>query len=668
MFDCGRLYGVRATAFCLCAGLAASGLNAKDYRTEDLVSLSLEELLDIDVSLGVRRGESHRESSAAVYVLSRDSIARSGATSIPELLRLVPGVEVTRFGSAKWGVGIRGFNGGIFTNRLLILVDGRSMFSPAKVGMFWDTLDTLINDIERIEVVRGPGASLWGSNAFNGVINIVTRHSAETQGGMLEVGAGNEEKWFTGYRVGVQLGEQKYLRAHIKAFERDDAIRPDGRENRDGWNSVQAGLRYDQGSPELGAFSLQVNAYEGAEGEELELPDQNALSLESLFYTRAEFSGINLMTHWQYQQNERSHYSLKFYADHAERADLLFNLTLDSYDADFQHSYRIDDRRRFVWGLAYRYTDDKLADRYIRFTREQRHYDVASGFLQYEFTVTKNWRLIAGSKLEYNDFSGSEVQPNARAIWRYSAQGAAWLAVSKAKRTPSRIEHDLRVDFDYLAPQVQLQIQGSESFQSETLRAYELGWRRQLGRAVNLDVALFFNEYEGLRTLEPGALEANSAPPPAAKVPIITSNGANARSWGGELVVSAALSPSWRTELQYSNVQIDVEADASGDPAATNAEGDSPQHRLTFRSSWDLSEGWGVDATLRYVDDLNGQRIDEYTELDVHVSKRIGEAMTISFVGQNLLDSSHEEYVDKVVGTPRTEVERGGYLKFRLNF
>ncbi|WP_320837803.1 TonB-dependent receptor [Zhongshania sp.] len=185
---------------------------------------------------------------------------------------------------------------------------------------------------------------------------------------------------------------------------------------------------------------------------------------------------------------------------------------------------------------------------------------------------------------------------------------------------------------------------------------------------MSLDVALFFNEYEGLRTLEPGALEANSAPPPAAIIPIIASNGADARSWGGELVLSAVLSPNWRTEVQYSNVQIDVQADNSGDPTATSAEGESPQHRLTFRSSWSLSEGWGVDTTLRYVDDLDGQRIDEYTELDVHVSKRIGEAMTISFVGQNLLDSSHEEYVDKVVGTPRVEVERGGYLKFRLNF
>ncbi|WP_373081721.1 TonB-dependent receptor plug domain-containing protein [Zhongshania sp.] len=668
MPDSGLLYKVRSATFCLCLGLWGNEISAKNYHFEDFASLSLEELLDIDVSLGVRRGESLRDSSAAVYVLTRDSIERSGATSIPELLRLVPGVEVTRFGSAKWGVGIRGFNGGIFTNRLLILVDGRSLFSPAKVGMFWDTLDTLIGDIERIEVVRGPGASLWGANAFNGVINIVTRHSADTQGGTLEVGAGNEEEWFTGYRYGVKLGNDKYLRAHIKAFQRDAASRPNGLDNRDDWHSAQAGLRYDQGAAESGAFSLQLNAYEGTEGEELLLPDENSATLQNLFFTKAEFSGLNVMAHWQHQQNDRSHYSLKFYADHSERTDSLFKLTVDSYDADFQQSYRVDSRQRIVWGLGYRYTEDKLPEQYIRYTREQRHYDVASGFLQYELSPFEQWRFIAGSKLEENDFSGSEFQPTARAIWSYSELGSTWLAVSQAKRTPSRTEHDVRIDFDYVAPQVQLQIQGSESFHSETLRAYEFGWRHQFRRGLSLDLALFFNEYEGLRTLEPGAPEPNSAPPPAFVVPVVASNGAAARSWGGELVLSAALTPQWQAELQYSNVQIDIDAERSGDPNATKAEGESPQHRLTLRSNWDLAGGWAINTALRYVDEVEGQNIDEYTELDVHLNKRFAENITLSLVGQNLLDSTHEEYVDKVVGTPRVEVERGVYVKFKLDF
>ncbi len=668
MLDYGRFYRTPAAALFVCAGLCAGELSAKNYELEDFASLSLEELLDIDVSLDVRRGETLRESSAAVYILNRDAIERSAATSIPELLRLVPGVEVTRFGTGKWGVGIRGFNGGVFTNRLLILVDGRSVFSPAKIGMFWDSLDTLISNIERIEVVRGPGASLWGSNAFNGVINIVTQHSAETQGGVLEAGIGDEEKWFTSYRYGMNLGEDKHLRAHIKAFERDDASRPNGLGNRDGWSAAQAGIRYDQGSPASGALSVQLNAYEGSEGEELLLPDQSSPNLQNLFFTKIEYSGINAMLHWQHQRSERSHYSVKFYADHTERTDSLFDLTVDSYDLDFQQNYRLDDRQRIVWGLAYRYTKDQLPEQYIRFTRENRQYDVASGIFQYELKAFDTWRFIAGSKFERNDFSGNEIQPTARAIWNYSAAGATWLAVSQAKRTPSRSEHDARVGFDYAAPEVQLEIQGSESFQSETLRAYEFGWRHRFTPALSLDMALFFNEYSGLRTFEPGQPELNGSPPPTFIVPLIANNGADARSWGGELVLNAELNSYWQAELQYSNVQLHVDPRGSNDPTVRNPEGESPQHRLTLRSNWDLPANWSVSSTLRYVDDVDSQNIDEYTELDLHLSKQFSKRLSISFVGQNLLDSAHEEYVDRVVGTPRVEVARGGHIKVKLEF
>lgn len=668
MLKYGRLCSFSVTAFIAGLGLWAGELNAKTYDVEDLASLSLEELLDIDVSLGVRRGESLRESSAAVYVLNRDAIDRSAATSIPELLRLVPGVEVTRFGTGKWGVGIRGFNGGIFTNRLLILVDGRSVYSPAKIGMFWDSLDTLISNIERIEVVRGPGASLWGSNAFNGVINIVTQHSADTEGGVLEAGIGDEEKWFAEYRYGLSLGGDKHLRAHIKAFERDDASRPSGQSNRDGWNSVQAGLRFDQGSVASGALSAQLNAYEGSEGEELLLPDQNSPNFVNLLYTKIDYSGINALLQWEHQHSERSHYSVKFYADHTERTDSLFRLTVDNYDLDFQHNYRLDDRQRIVWGLAYRYTEDQLPEQYIRYTRENRQYAVASGILQYEVEAFDDWRFIAGSKFERNDFSGNEIQPTVRAIWNYSTAGSAWLAASEAKRTPTRSEHDARVGFDYAAPEVQLQIQGSESFRSETLRAYELGWRHRFHPALGLDIALFFNEYSGLRTLESGAPEPNGSPPPMFIVPLVASNGADARSWGGELVLNAELNPYWQAELQYSNVQLHVDPLASNDPSVRNAEGTSPQHRLTLRQTWDLPSNWEVTSTLRYVDDVDNQDIDEYTELDLHLSKQFGEQLTISLVGQNLLDSGHEEFVDRVVGTPRVEVSRSGYIKFKFKF
>ncbi|WP_372783474.1 TonB-dependent receptor plug domain-containing protein, partial [Litorivivens sp.] len=223
-----------------------------EHDLRKLAELSLEQLLEVNVSLSARKGETLKESPAAVYVLTNETIRRSGATTIPELLRLVPGVEVTRFGTGKWGIGIRGFNGGLFTNRMLILIDGRSVFSPAKVGMFWDTVDTLIPDIDRIEVVRGPGTAFWGGNAFNGVINIVTSHSRDTTGTLAEASAGNEEKWSTNLRYGTELADNQYGRVYLKSFERDDAIRPDGSKNFDHWTGSQAGIRWDAGTQQNG--------------------------------------------------------------------------------------------------------------------------------------------------------------------------------------------------------------------------------------------------------------------------------------------------------------------------------------------------------------------------------------------------------------------------------
>ncbi len=664
----GKQAPSRRVAMQLSALALVTSLQCAAEYAEDLTSLSLDELMEIDIGLSARLGDSVRESPAAVYILTRESISRSGANNIPELLRLVPGVEVTRFGKGKWGIGIRGFNGGIFTNRLLILVDGRSVFSPAKVGMFWDTLDTLISDIERIEVVRGPGTALWGSNAFNGVINIVTREAADTTGGIVEIGAGDEEKWFAGVRYGGEFGSDGHWRGYVKSFERDDASRPDGSENHDGWTGSQAGLRFDFGSVDRGAVSIQISAYEGEEGEELDLPDLSSPTLGGRFRTTLTYSGANLLADWRRQVSPRSHYSVRFSADHSEREDLLFDLTIDSYDLDFKHDYRPSAQHRLIWGLGYRYTTDNLQDQHIRFDPVRRHYDVGSGFFQYEHTLSDALRLVAGAKLEYNEFTGREWQPNIRAIWQLDEYSSVWAAVSRAHRTPSRTEHDAIIDFDYVNPAVQLQIRGDDGFESERLQAHELGWRRQFTSSLNVDLALFYNEYDGLRTLEPGAVEPTPNPPPMFTVPVIASNGADARSWGGELLVTNIFSPSWRGEFQYSQVQIAVNPRNSGDPNVENAEGESPLHRANLRSHWDLPGELGVSAMLRYVDRVERQNIDEYTELDLVIDKQINPHLKLSLTGRNLLDKAHEEYVDRVVGTPRAEVERGVNLRMSFEF
>ncbi len=658
--------------FVLGSFLVCSSLNASPWLSRDLTELSLDELLDINVRLTTRRGESLGKSPAAVYVLTHDAIRRSGATSVPELLRLVPGVEVTRFGTGKWGVGIRGFNGGIFTNRLLILVDGRSVFSQAKVGMFWDTLDTLIPDIARIEVVRGPGAALWGSNAFNGVINIVTSHGQDSLGGIAELAAGDEEKWFANGRYGTKLGDDGYIRGYIKSFERDEASRPDGSSNHDRWTGTQAGMRFDHGNIDSGATSIQINAYEGDEGEELDLPDFSSPTLAGRFKQKLHYSGMNAVTHWQQRLDDKSDVSVRLTMDHSKREDLLFNLNINSYDLDFQHDYSPAPKHRLVWGLSYRHTSDELKDQHIRFTPVRRSYGVASGFAQYEHDIRRNLRLIAGSKVEQNDFTGRELQPNLRALWSPASYGSFWLAASKASRTPSRTEHDSIIDFDLINPFVQLQIRGSKGFKSEELTAHEFGWRRQFGDHFNVDLALFYNEYDGLRTLELSAPEPSQPVPgkatPPFTVPLLASNEADARSWGGELMLTALWHTNWHMEFQYSQVQIHVDPGSSTDPNVENAEGESPLHRATIRSFWNLPNQVELSATVRYVDEVERQNIDEYTELDLVLSKRFNRNIRLSLVGQNLLDNAHEEYVDRVVGTPRVENERGAYLKLSVDF
>lgn len=667
-----RNSSIKAPHLLLLAMLAPGLSLAATQLPHDLTELSLEELLDIDIQVTARKGETLRESSAAVYIINRDTIRRSGATTIPEILRLAPGVEVTRFGSGKWGVGIRGFNGGTFTNRLLILVDGRSVFSPAKIGMYWDTLDTLIEDIERIEVVRGPGTALWGANAFNGVINIVSRHSQETQNSLVSVGGGDEEKWFASARIGGAIGGGT-ARAYIKAFERDDAARFDGGDNHDGWTSMRGGLRYDRGELETGTLSLILDAYRGSEGEELLLPDLSSPTLENLFASSLEYSGQSIQAKWQQQASTQSLYEVTFSADHSERKDTLFDLSVNSYELNFQHNFQHSPRQQLIWGSGARYTKDHLPTQYIQFSPERREYGVVSAFAQYEYRLpSKNLRLIAGSKIEHNDFSGLEMQPNARIAWTPNPRHNIWLAVSEANRTPSRTEHDSIIDFRYVEVDQGVillgQIQGSHGFEAEKLRSHELGWRWQKNSAISVDVALFYNEYTGLRTVEPTQPIPISETPPQLLLPLVASNTANAKSWGGELVFTAALHKMWQLEFHYSHIQIFVDPRGSGDPDAANAEGESPQHRATLQSSWTLPGNTELSATLRYVDDVDGLDIDDYRELDLMLSKQVSPQLTLSIAGQNLLDKAHQEYVDKLIGTPRSEVERSAHIKLTWEF
>lgn len=646
--------------------------------THDLTELSLEELLNIEVRLVSRKGDTLRESPAAVYVLNREAIARSGATSIPELLRLVPGVNVTRFAANKWSVNIRGFSDGGFTNRILILLDGRDMFQPAKAGMFWDAVDTLIEDIERIEVVRGPGAALWGANAFNGVINIVTRSAADTQGGLAVLGAGDEEKWIGGLRYGAELAGG-HARVFIKAQEQDDMQRLDDEhreqgDNNDGWHSTIAGLRFDRGSNDSGLWSFQLNAYDGAGSEELYLPDLQAAPphFVTLTHKDVRFSGVSAQLDWQRRYSERSLWSVRAYLDHGEREDLLFDIRVDTFDAEVQHDWRWSAKHRLIWALGFRHTEDELGGDVLRYAPDTRDYSVLSGFAQYEYTqLPDRLRWVLGARMEDNDFSGTELQPNLRVIWTPDERSSYWLASSRANRSPSRIEHDGIGNLDYQSvgggATLTVSFRGVDSFDAEVLQSHELGWRRRFSERLSLDLALFHNMYEGLRSLEPQSLLPSPNPPPEFVLPVLAGNGLDAKAWGGELLLNAVITPGWQLELQYSHLQVDVDAGNSGDPEAKMAEGVSPTHQATLRSQWQLPRDFQLSSVVRHVSQLDAVDVAEYTELDLVLSRHFG-ALEVSLVGRNLLDDAHQEYVDGRIGAPRAAVERAAFLKLQYAF
>ncbi len=640
---------------------------------QDLTALALEELLDINLHSAMKVSRPLLTTPSAVYVLNADAIRRSGARSVPELLRLIPGVEVTRFGTGKWGIGIRGFNGGVFTNRLLILLDGRSVFSPAKIGMFWDSLDIFVPDIERIVVVRGPGAALWGSNAFNGVINIVTRSAKANEKGFGYAGGGLGEQAFAGLSYSHLLKSNWRSRVHAKAFLHDASEASSGQSNGDAWRGFAAGWRVDGAIDDTNQLNLQLDAHRGLAGETILLPRVQPPVGGELVRGEVVYSGASMQGRWERRWNWDHQSRLSVFLDHVERRDLLFDLRTNTLELDWQSDISRGPGRRYSAGLSYRMTWDRLPDQYLRFTPAERAYALVSVFGQLEQVLVPGaLEMILGAKLERNEFSGSEFQPNVRLLWTAHPEWVLWAALSRAQRSPSRTEHDVRIDYDLVAlPDdrwLQLQIRGDSAFRSERLSAVDMGFRYRPRHDLHVDVALFRNDYRGLRTLEPGEMEAAEQSPPDAYLPLYARNGANAVSWGGEVLLQLMPRSNWQLEMSYSHVRIRVDPRNSLDSQARNAETESPKNRVVLRSAWDLSRQDEINSVLRYVGAVERHRIDAYLELDVNWVRRLNRNLEVTLGGRNLLHATHEEFVDPVVGTPRTQVRREAYLQMAWRF
>ena len=465
--------------------------------------LSLEDLVNIKVTSVTKKETSLEDSPAAVTVVTQDDIRRFGITSIPEALRLVPGMDVAQVNSHEWAVSVRGFNGE-FANKLLVLVDGRSIYTTAFGGVVWGMQEVVMEDLDRIEVIRGPGGSLWGANAMNGVINIITKSAKETQGGLITTTVGTEDQPSTTIQYGGQLATNLYYRAYVKYFNRDEFVDSTGAAAPDPWSGIQGGFRLDWEPSTEDKVTLQGDYYEHRVNE-----SQNFPNLLLPYVPNGEVvnhdSGGNLLGRWTHEISDTSGLSVQAYFDHFSPEQLGVQYSSDTIDLDAQHNFALGSRNDILWGLGYRHISDSLRpSSYLTFNPTSQEEQLFSSFVQDEITlVRERLKLTIGSKFEHNDYTGFELEPSGRLLWTPTQHQTIWSSLSRAVRTPSRAERSEQVNIAELppsatSPAVLLPAFGNTGLESEQLFAYELGYRLELAKRWSLDVAGFYNKYDEL--------------------------------------------------------------------------------------------------------------------------------------------------------------------------
>ena len=637
--------------------------------SSDLVALSLEELMNLEVTLVSRGSQTVSEVAAAVTVITADDLRRSGVHSLPEALRLAPGLQVSIVDANKWNVTARGFSG-LFANKLLVLIDGRSVYTPLFSGVFWESQDVLFEDVERIEIIRGPGGTLWGANAVNGIINIVTRTAAQTQGGLVQLGAGSGERGAVSGRFGARLASGAHYRVWGKYFDRGRSSSVQALPVRDDWLMGRGGFRVDYRTFGGDDITLQGDFHAGEVGQSLTfiagVPEPPAPAAET-FYFDARVRGGNVLGRWTRDPGSPTETSVQTYFDLFSRREIILDGNIRSFDVDLQQRLQ-HGQHQIVVGGGYRLTDDDFDGSFtMSLDPAGRTYHLFSGFVHDELQLLPDrLRLSAGSKFEHNSFSGFEWQPNARIWWAPAAGHAVWGAVARAVRTPSRGDHDFRAIVGTLpslddSTATLVRLLGDRRFDSEKLLAFDAGYRARLNASVNVDAAAFLNLYDDHFVREPASLPfAETDPPPIHLIlPLRIENGATATSMGFETAVDWDVIDSWRLRAAYTYFDLDIELPSgSRDTGTKGYEGDSPQHQLALRSYARLPSGWELYASGRYVDALPASLVDAYVALDARLGWRPVPGLQLSLAAVNLLDRRHREGVANVVGAVHTAAER----------
>ncbi|WP_245738773.1 TonB-dependent receptor plug domain-containing protein [Nitrosomonas marina] len=636
--------------------------------------------MNIEVTTVSRQSQKLIDVASAIFVITSDDIRRSGATSIPDALRMAPGVQVARVGTDKWAVSVRGFNG-LYANKLQVLMDGRSVYSPIFSGVLWEQQDTLMADIERIEVIRGPAATSWGANAVNGVINIITKKAADTQGTFLTAGGGSFEHGFIGARYGGEINAQTPFRIYAKGFTRDNTTALSGENIHNQWHSVRGGFRVDhaRGNDE---FTLQGDLFYLSKGDTL---SRETIQLPSHIPTnglRGHQEGGNIRFRWNRIFSEQNSILLQTYYDTNQTRLLPIGRTHDErFDIDFQHRFLLYGRHDLTWGANYRLYHNKISEtELVKFTPAEQTNHLISAFIRDDLTLIPDRLLLSlGTRIEHNDFTGFEIQPNGRLMWTPNARNSIWMSVSRAVRTPSRAENDVTNTVGQLDSAgtfalpipILLTLQGNSSFNSEKLIAYELGYRHQFSPQASIDIAGFINDYSQLRDLSFGALTFSTGLPQQFILPATVNNQASALTYGFETSIDWRPLSSWRLQSSYSFLDMDISSNKELkrlDPITGGADKISPQHQLSLRSNYDISEKLQLNLWLRYISKIAFYDIPDYVTMDAKLAFKPYKNIELFLVGQNLFAESHREFVADTIPSIPGVIPRGIYAGARWHF
>ena len=667
LFPC--LIAMAAILLAPTIAVAADSDSHDDIAVPDLTGLSLEDLMSIKVTSVSRRPESMWQAASAIYVITQEDIRRSGLTSIPELLRMAPGMNVAHIDSSKWAVNSRGLNDR-WARDLLVLIDGRTVYTPLNSGVYWDVRDTLLEDVDRIEVIRGPGAAMWGANAVNGLINIITKRSDVTLGAYATALVGDEDRTIDSVRFGGGLRGNGHYRAYAKYLNRSSFVLPNGEDDKDRWDQRSAGFRADWNGSPSDDFSVQGGLYNGTSSETFVDPSFTAPFGEQVTI-RDPVSGGHFLAHWGHSTETNGNIELQMYYDRAERSGGDYREAESTVDFDFQHSFDRSKRQSLIYGIGYRMVDSDIHNTFrLSFDPPKMTTHIYSAFVQEELR-SKDDRLhfILGSKFEHTNFTGSQIQPNLRVQWIPREGRMAWASVSRAVRTPSRFERGGLLNESTFpiggGMGGVVEVRGDPGVVAEDMLAYELGYRFNPSPKVSHDIAAFFNVYDHLAVIEHDPTFFDPDPVPHLVVPLRFRSDMHGSTYGLEFASTIKPSDQWKLSASLSLLRIGMEAPPEAEAGRT--EGGSPRWQFNLRSYLDLGKEWELDTMVYCVGKLRDGDVPSYTRLDLRLGRRMKSGMDVSVGVRNLLDPRHTEFTTSR-GDFVNEVPRSVYAKVDRRF